>query len=188
MARSKRLVFAVCVLAATAITAPAAAVWDPNLGGTPKVGAPSEVTLSGLGPGHGVTGSIGPVGSVADPSVPYPATPPAGFTAQDEGFAGVILATPPGGGTALEMYCINIRTPTNIGFGYDLGQWDQANVSNVGYVARLLNDYFPNTALPAIGSAGIANTSDQGAAVQAAIWYFADNYTLNGGVCPSDEP
>ena len=54
-----------------------------------------------------------------------------------------------------------------------------ANVANVGFVARLLNDYYPNnTAQPPIGANGINNTADQAAAVQAAIWYFSDNYVL----------
>ena len=73
------------------------------------------------------------------------------------------------------MYCINIRTPTNIGFGYNLGTWNEANVTNVGFVARVLNDYFPhNPAQPAATS-----TETKAAAVQAAIWYFADNYVLD---------
>jgi len=152
--RASRVVVVVCVLATMAIATPAAAFWDPSLGGTPRVGAPSEITLSGIGPGHSVSGFIGPVGSVSDPTVPYPTTTPPGFTAKDESFAGVIEATPDGGGTPLQMYCINILTPTNIGFGYDLGQWGDANVNNVGFVARLLNDYYPNTASPTIPSPG----------------------------------
>jgi hypothetical protein len=76
------------------------------------------------------------------------------------------------------MYCINIRTPTNVGFGYDLGTWGEANVNNVGFVARLLNTYFPNGALPPIGVNGVNNTADQAAAVQSAIWYFSDNYVV----------
>ncbi len=78
--------------------------------------------------------------------MPYPPST-AGFTPLNEGFAGVILANP----GSLQMYCINILTPTNIGYGYNLGTWDEANVYNVGFVARLLNDYYPNTAQPPIG-------------------------------------
>ena len=46
--------------------------------------------MSGTGPGGAVTGFIGPVGSTSDPAVPYPTAIPGGFTAQNEGFAGVI--------------------------------------------------------------------------------------------------
>ena len=77
------------------------------------------------------------------------------------------------------MYCINIRTPTNVGFGYNLGTWNEANVTNVGFVARVLNDYYPhNPAQPAAA----ATPETKAGAVQAAIWYFADNYVL----APSD--
>jgi hypothetical protein len=136
-----RVVAAILVAAALLVGAsPVLAGVGPP--GTPRAGAPpSELTLTNLGPGHAVRGFIGPVGSTSDPAQPYPTTIPAGFTAQDESFAGVILATPAGGGAQLQMYCINIRTPTGIGYGYNLGTWDAANVSNVGFVARLLNTY-----------------------------------------------
>ena len=154
---------------------PAGAVPDPTLPSPPKAGAPpSEIVLSALGPGHGVTGLIG-VGSVSDPAVPYP-PPTAGFIPLNESFAGVILASPGN----LQMYCINILTPTGFNYGYNLGTWGDANVANVGFVARLLNDYYPNnTAQPPIGANGITNTADQAAAVQAAIWYFSDNYVVS---------
>jgi len=166
---------AALLLVATAAT-PAGAVWDPGLGGSRGTGANTDLVLTGIGPGQGVTGLIGPLGSVSDPTVPYPATDPSGFTPQNEGFAGIILATTTGGGT-LQMYCINIRTPTNIGVGYRLGDWTSANVNNVGFVARVLNDYFPNTAEPA----SLLVDSVKAAAVQSAIWYFADNYVLDSG-------
>ena len=43
----------------------------------------------------------------------------------------------------------------------------------MGYVARLLNEYYPNTPAPAL-----ANGNETAAAVQAAIWYFTDKYVL----------
>ena len=73
------------------------------------------------------------------------------------------------------MYCINILTSTYVGVGYELGDWTGANVNNVGFVARLLNDYFPNTH----AAAASADDNQKAAAVQAAIWYFSDNYVLN---------
>src|SRR5438045_2578502 len=89
---------AALLLVATAAT-PSGAVWDPGFGGSRGNGPNTDLVLTGIGPGAGVTGLIGPVGSVSDPTVPYPATNPTGFTPQNEGFAGVILATTTGGGT-----------------------------------------------------------------------------------------
>ena len=48
-------------------------------------------------------------------------------------------------------------------------------VPNVGYVARLLNDYYPNTDEPA----GLTDLNQKAAAVQAAIWFFSDGYVLS---------
>ena len=42
------------------------------------------------------------------------------------------------------LYCIDILTLTYGGVGYNLGTWDASNVNNVGFVAYLLNHYFPN--------------------------------------------
>jgi len=56
-----------------------------------------------------------------------------------------------------------------------LGTWDAANVPNVGYVARLLNDYYPHTNEPA----ALTNLNQKAAAVQAAIWFFSDRYVLS---------
>jgi TQXA domain-containing protein len=127
-------------------------------------------------PGQSVNGFI------ADPSNPFdpvadgypPMNPTTGFTPKDEGFAGVIHGAPPGGGATLNLYCIDINTDTWGGIGYALGTWDASNVRNVGYVARILNEYYPNTNLPALG-----NENQTAAAVQAAIWFFSDRYVLN---------
>ncbi|MET0143596.1 MAG: Cys-Gln thioester bond-forming surface protein [Ilumatobacteraceae bacterium] len=136
--------------------------------------------MTGTGPGHGVSGLINAVAD-SNPAVAYPPDT-IGFTPLNEGFAGIILAAPSGGSPVLQMYCIDILTPTSTGYGYNLGTWDEANVTNVGFVARLLNTYYPsNPAAPAIGVNGINNTADQAAAVQAAIWYFSDNYVLASG-------
>ena len=69
--------------------------------------------------------------------------------------------------------CIDLGTPTQIGFGYTLGEWSESNVPNVGHVARLLNSYYPNHALPAL-----ANNNERAATVQASIWFFTDRYVL----------
>ena len=82
---------------------------------------------------------------------------------------------PTGGGDDLSLYCIDINTDTLIGIGYDLGTWDAANVPKVGYVARLLNEYYPNTNEPA----ALTDLNQKAAAVQAAIWFFSDRYVLS---------
>src|SRR6476620_3946637 len=139
MASRKSIVAVVTVGVMLALFAgSASAVWTPGLQGTPRAGVPSEIVLSGIGPGHSVSGVIGPLGVASDPAVAYPPDT-TGFTAQDEGFAGVIFGQPPAGPPpTLSMYCINIRTPTNIGFGYNLGTWGEANVTNVGFVSLVL--------------------------------------------------
>jgi Domain of unknown function (DUF5979)/Thioester domain len=145
--------------------------------GGPRGGTSSEMIMSGTGNGGGVDGFIGPPGSVSDPSVPYPSAPPAGFTPHPEGFAGIIHGTTTDGtNTQLSLYCINILTLTYGGVGYNLGTWDASNVHNVGFVAYLLNHYFPNVPT---APAGLANDDQRAAAVQASIWYFSDNYVLS---------
>ena len=141
-----------------------------------KVRGNTEMTVTDWYPGQGVSGFIANPNNPFDPVADgYPPTNPTdGFTPKDEGFAGVIHGTPPGGGATLNLYCIDINTDTWGGIGYALGTWDASNVRNVGYVARILNEYYPNTTLPALG-----NDNETAAAVQAAIWFFSDRYVLN---------
>jgi hypothetical protein len=127
-------------------------------------------------PPQWANGFIANAESPFDPTHGYPATNPGtGFTPKSESFAGVIHATPPGGGATLSLYCIDILTETNIGVGYELGTWDDANVPNVGFVARALDDFYPNTNEPA----ALTNLNQKAAAVQATIWFFSDRYVLN---------
>ena len=152
---------------------PASAVPGPPRA-TPRTGPNTDLIMTGTGPGQGVTGAIGPVGTSSDPSQPYPAAPPSGFTGKDEGFAGIIHAQSVQTQEQLSLFCIDIRTDTYPGIGYENGTWDASNVPNVGYIARILNDYYPNTGEPAAAP----NDNVRAAAVQAAIWYFSDNYVL----------
>ena len=178
MAARARIILGIIVAVIVGTTSVALATIDPDAPNPIFTRAPSEIVLSALGAGTGVTGQIGPSGAVSDPSVAYP-PPLIGFTPLNESFAGIINATPPDGPPpTLQMYCINILTPTGVGYGYNLGTWSEANVNNVGYVARILTDYYPNTALPANGG-GITDDATRAAAVQAAIWYFSDNYVVN---------
>ena len=48
----------------------------------------------------------------------------------------------------MTLYCIDINTDTYIGNGYALGTWNAANVPHIGYVARILDEYYPNTNEP----------------------------------------
>ena len=146
-------------------------------GPSPRTGANTQVVMTGTGPGQGVTGGIAPVGSSFDPLAGYPADVPAGFDTLNEGFAGVITARAQGSGDTLSMYCIDIRTSTYPGIGYQNGTWDASNVPNVGYVAQLLNRYYPTTDEPAAAP----TVNARAAAVQAAIWFFTDKYVLAAG-------
>ena len=88
----------------------------------------------------------------------------------------MIHGTPTDGGATLNLYCIDINTDTTTGIGYALGNWDAGGVSpRVGYVARLLNDYYPHTDEPAT----LTDLNQRAAAVQAAIWFFSDRYVLS---------
>ncbi len=98
--------------------------------------------MSGTGPGQGVTGAYGP-GDFDPTAGGYPDSPPAGFTPLNEGFAGIITARSETSGATLSMYCIDLRTSTWAGIGYENGTWDQSNVPNVGYIARILDRVLP---------------------------------------------
>jgi Domain of unknown function (DUF5979)/Thioester domain len=169
---------AVATLIATLLPAsPAFAVLQPSAPATVRDPA-TQLTLSDTGPGTSVSGYIADVGNPFDPTTGYPTSPPppgTGWTAQNESFAGVIIGSPTDGSPPLDLYCINIRTDTYIGVGYELGTWDTANVQNIGYVARLLNTYYPETDEPST----LTDLNQKAAAVQAAIWFFSDKYVLS---------
>ncbi len=141
----------------------------------------TELVINSLGPGRSVSGFIPNAANPFDPVVEgYPASNPltgagSGWSTSDESFAGIIHATPPGGGEQLDLYCIDLSTETRIGYGYALGTWDEASVPNVGYVARLLNQYYPHTGDPA----ALTDVDQRAAAVQAAIWFFTDRYVVS---------
>ena len=172
-ARLRCLLVAVSALGLLLISGvPAQAVPGP-VGATPRTGPNTDIVMSGTGPGQGVTGAYGPADF--DPTADgYPASPPAGFTPLNEGFAGIITAQSVSSGDTLSMYCIDLHTSTWAGIGYENGTWNASNVPNVGYIARILDEYYPNTGEPADAPGNNARA----AAVQAAIWYFSDKYVL----------
>lgn len=141
----------------------------------------TDLVINRLGSGQGVSGFLPNAANPFDPVTDgYPASNPStasgsGWRRVDEGFAGIIHTRPPGGGPELSLYCIDISTGTNVGYGYALGTWDAGNVPNVGYVARLLNKYYPNTGEPS----ALTDLDQRSAAVQAAIWFFTDRYVLS---------
>ncbi len=157
--------------------APAGAVFTHRPPAPPQIKANTQLVMSGTGAGQAVTGFIADSTNPFDPVADgYPAgNPSTGFTPKDEGFAGIIRAHPPGGGAELSLYCIDIYTLTYGGIGYVLGTWNASNVPNVDYVARLLNEYYPNTGEPA----SLSDLNQKAAAVQAAIWFFTDRYVLS---------
>ncbi|MGW9405890.1 DUF5979 domain-containing protein [Arthrobacter sp. NPDC055585] len=86
-----------------------------------------------------------------------------------------MITTVDAAGTTQQMYCIDIRTNTYNGLGYENGSWDESNVPNVGYINRILNSYYPDQpGLPAEAP----SDNVRAAAVQAAIWFFSDGYVL----------
>ena len=158
----------------------AGAVWRGRPPQTPpavRSDTNTQLVLSSTGPGQAVSGFIANPANPFDPVTDgYPASDPsAGWSAKDESFAGVIFAQPPGSGENIKLYCIDIDTDTWIGIGYALGTWDAASVPNVGWVARLLHEYYPSTDEPA----GLTDLDEKAAAVQAAIWFFSDRYVLS---------
>ena len=146
----------------------------------PGVRSNTELVWHGtFGPGGSVQGFIADSASLFNPATAaypsYPAgSPPAGFSVQNEGFAGIVVGDPTDNSPPVSLYCIDIRTITYPGYGYGLGTWGRANVPLVGYVARILDEYYPHTNEPA----GLS-VDQKATAVQAAIWYFTDLYVLN---------
>lgn len=149
-------------------------------GEPPGAAVPSdivEITMTGTEPGASVTGGLPPVGGSFDPTTGYPDDVPAGYDPLNESFAGVIT-TVDAEGNGQQMYCIDIRTNTYTGLGYENGSWEESNVPNIGYVDRILNSYYPDQ--PGEPAAA-PNDNIRAAAVQAAIWFFSDGYVLEDG-------
>ncbi|GAB2831615.1 hypothetical protein GCM10022221_33130 [Actinocorallia aurea] len=146
---------------------------DPKGGGVGGTrGFLTEARITGTGDGLTTAGGIAPSGF--DPlDQRYPATRPADDTAHS-GWAGLIRVEDSAGNTAL-TYCIDLETDTQIGVNYELGEWDESNVPNLGYVEHILLNYYPAVA----DQPQAANNNLRAAAVQAAIWYFTDKFVLN---------
>lgn len=156
------------------LAVPAHAVFNGESPGDEVPVAAVEVTMTGTGPGSAVTGGLPPVGAAFDPTTGYPADVPEGYETDNPSFAGVITTVDLDGNTQ-QMYCIDIRTSTYTGLGYEGGTWSESNVPNIGYVNRVLNSYYPEQpGLPA----GAPSDDVRAAAVQAAVWFFSDGFVL----------
>lgn len=156
--------------------APAGAVIDPDArvrNANPAFEANTDLIITRLGEGQRLTGALPPAGSTW-PIDAYPSTIPSGYESENVGFAGVIYAED-AEGTETPTYCIDIRTATRVGIGYENGTWSEANVRNIGYVNRILNSYHPSVPNQPAG----LNLNQRAAAVQAAIWFFSDGYVVN---------
>lgn len=165
------LVSALLLMLLSTVPATAAPAPLPPGGVVPRVDANTDLVMTGTGPGQGVAGSIGPADGSFDPLAGYPDAIPDGFTRRDQGFSGLITARSVESGQSLNMFCIDILTSTYPGIGYENGTWDESNVPNVGYIARILSEYYPNTGEPA----DAPSVNIRAAAVQAAIWFFSDS-------------
>lgn len=157
----------------TFVASPAGGMGDSDLDpGTPVPHLPSEVTVSGL-PGYS-TGLHGWTWSGDPTSVgTYPPTKPHSPPIVNIDSSGLIQVAGPGGTPTLATYCTELSESTTIGYGYDLGNWSVT--TNGGYVSWILANYYPQQpALPA----GLTDTQ-RAEAVQAAIWFFTDNFVLD---------
>jgi len=113
---------------------------------------------------------------------PYPASVPAGYVPYD-GVASLYAGTIGGSTDPVLLYCVQILN--GVSQSYTVVAQKDVNVENTGYVAWIVSNYYPVTALPDIGSGpqgGMVSNQLKASAVEAAIWYFTDGFVL----APSD--
>ncbi|RFU43594.1 hypothetical protein DZF91_00450 [Actinomadura logoneensis] len=159
----------------SACVSPAVAGVDPGrfpVPGPVVIPPEADFDLTGLGGGTGVAGYFGP--ETLNPLDGYPAAgyDKTGFVRNDLGYAGIINGVGRDG-TPLRTYCIDLAHEAWGGMAYKYVSWSEEHVENLGYIARILHDYYPNTDEPADLSPAL-----KAAAVQAAIWFFSDRYVL----------
>ena len=142
----------------------------------------TQLVLSNTGPGQAVSGFIADPANPFDPVTDgYPTSDPTRPWVECQGREfrrGHFCPAARRQRRNIRLYCIDIDTDTWIGTGYALGTWDAASVPNVGWVARLLHEYYPSTDEPA----GLTDLNEKAAAVQAAIWFFSDRYVLRTSI------
>ena len=107
------------------------------------------VVVTGFGPGQVVQGLHPGEVTVPNPLAEYPAENPADYVNMDT-YAGIVqTASVDDPEQVALMYCINVYLDTEAGVDYVLDSWEESNVPNIGYVTYVLNNYYPNTGLPA---------------------------------------
>ncbi|MRK01792.1 hypothetical protein GEV27_09685 [Aeromicrobium sp. S22] len=109
-----------------------------------------------------------------DPENGYPTKAPAGSTQVTRGYVGIIPVLDDQGNPSL-AYCIDLFTDTGTGVTYQRGDWAESNVRNLGRVGYILQNYYPTVPdQPADQPDNVRS-----AAVQAAIWFFSDNFVVH---------
>jgi hypothetical protein len=169
-----RSAVAVLVTAGLVLLPLTGAVADPNpVGSTPsgQGSGSTELTIGAIRNQGSVNGGFN---TSVTATTPYPGTQ---ANASTETTAQIVLVdiNDPNGPVQGVAYCIDLRTDTTVGVNYKLGDWTTANVPNLPYVNFILTNYFPNN--PAAPT--LASDAQRVQAVQAAIWYFTDQFVLS---------
>jgi hypothetical protein len=170
--------FAVAGLAAGATlsgAAPATASPAPVTANDPL---PVSFTLDAQVLSQRIEGWLGP--KTYNPLKGYPAP---GFNERGHGFdlaltnpiAAGIYQAHTGAGKIIRLYCVDVNTQTQAGVKYVANKWTRASIPNLGYVARILEGYYPNTDRPAAA----ATDAQKAAAVQTAIWFFTNRLVID---------
>ncbi|RFU43595.1 hypothetical protein DZF91_00455 [Actinomadura logoneensis] len=147
----------------------------PRADGPARADGPpqAEFHIVSPGPGASLSGYVGP--ESMDPLHGYV---PRGYSPRDFHrrvirHAGIIRGIREDG-KLVRAYCFDLEHPTRGHMPYRYGTWGEARTRNLGYIARTIHDYYPNTAEPA----GMSERA-KAAAVQAAIWFFSNRYVLD---------
>ncbi|MEV4254775.1 thioester domain-containing protein [Spirillospora sp. NPDC049652] len=133
----------------------------------------AEFNIVSGGPGRHLRGYVGP--ESLDPTKGYlpRGYESRGFRPREVGRAGIVRGVR-ADGTLVRAYCFDLEHPARGHMAYRFGTWSEAPAKNLGYIARTVHEYYPNTSRPA----GLSE-SDKAAAVQAAIWFFSNRYVLD---------
>jgi hypothetical protein len=156
----------------------ARAEYIPGPRGASNSGAQVVLGQATTATGQTIRGFVGP--ATFNPLAGYPPitpNPPAGFTPAENGdliYAGAIPATTQPAGQAVTLYCVDLHVSTEAGLGYDAAAWSVTDVPNIAFVNRIVQTYYPSSTLPA----GATSNAQRAAAVQAAIWFFTDNFAV----------
>ncbi len=181
--RARPAIVAALVLLATAafvLASPAAVqakIPNPPPGpNEPSLGDPltSQVTVT-LFPQAST--AMGAQVSPIDPLAVYPPFPTGPGAPAPASMATAQIELKDSFNTTGLAYCIDLSTETRLGYTYDAGDWAEASaVPNLRYVSYILRWYDPFIAGEPSGFS--LSPAAVTAAVQAAIWYFTDNFVL----------